>query len=275
MTSAAELVGDYDAVLVDAYGVLNDSAHALPGAAEFLALLRERAVDHYVVTNDASRLPATIAARLAGLGLGTLAAEQIITSGALLAPYFADNNLAGARCMVLGPADSEAYVRSAGGQVVAIATDTVCDAVVVCDEAGYPFLHTVEHVLSALFRMIDRGDDVALVMPNPDLIYPKPGGAFGFTSGGAALLLEAGLARRYPKRKLRFARLGKPFPHIFVEATRRAGSDRLLMIGDQLETDIAGARAAGIDAVLLRTGVTNWEEADESIAPTYVIDRLL
>lgn len=275
MTSAAALVGDYDAVLIDAYGVLNDSAHALPGAAELLAQLRERDIDHYVVTNDASRLPATIAARLAGLGLGALQPEQIITSGSLLAPYFEQHGLAGARCVVLGPADSEAYVRAAGGEVVAVSDDVVCDAVVVCDEAGYPFLATVEDVLSALFRMLDRGDEVALVMPNPDLIYPKPGGAFGFTSGGAALLIEAGLDRRYPKRKLRFDRLGKPFPHIFEQAKRRAGSDRLLMIGDQLETDIAGARAAGVDAALLRTGVTNWDEADASIAPTYVIDRLI
>jgi len=275
VSSAAELIANYEGILLDAYGVLVDSQNPLPGAAELLSTLRAEGVAHYVVTNDASRLPETIAARLSAMGLGEVAADRIITSGSLLAPYFADHALTGARCVVLGPKDSETYVRDAGGEIVPIDAQAECDVVVVCDEAGYEFLPSVDATLSALFRRFDRGDDVRLVMPNPDLIYPKPAGAFGFTSGGAALLLEAGLDRRYPKRTLRFDRLGKPFPHIFNDAKRRAGSDNLLMIGDQLETDIAGALAANIDAALLCTGVTNWDEADVSIKPTHVIDRLV
>jgi ribonucleotide monophosphatase NagD (HAD superfamily) len=48
------------------------------------------------------------------------------------------------------------------------------------------------------------------------------------------------------------------------------------MIGDQLETDVAGARAAGIDAALLVTGVTRWqdESTSSSAAPTYLLDSL-
>ncbi len=275
MTSALELIDAYDGVLLDAYGVLVNSAEALPGARELLDTLRQRQVPHFVVTNDASRLPATIAERLAGLGLGAVDPDHIITSGSLLAPYFSDHQLAGARCFVLGPQDAKTYVREAGGVVVDIACDADCDVVAVCDEAGYEFLATVEDTLSALFRQLDAGAQVRLVMPNPDLIYPKPGGAFGFTSGGAVLLLEAGLDRRYPTRKLRFDRLGKPFPHMFEDAKRRAGSDNLLMVGDQLETDIAGARAANLDAALLNTGVTKWDEAGAGERPTHVIDRLV
>ena len=109
-----------------------------------------------------------------------------------------------------------------------------------------------------------------MILPNPDLIYPAGAGAYGFTSGAVALLLEAALARRYPERAPRFTRLGKPHAPLFDEARRRLGGDRLLMIGDQLETDIAGALAAGIDAALVVTGVTRWRRA--LVVPTYLLE---
>lgn len=270
-----DLADRYDAVLLDAYGVLVDARGALPGAADAVAELLGAGVELYVATNDASRLPETVAGRLGRLGI-EIAADRILTSGALLGPYFADRGLAGARCIVLGPGDSRHYVEQAGGRVIETAADADCDAVVVCDEAGFDFLPAVEATLTALFRQLDGGRRPALVQPNPDLIYPKEAGSFGFTSGAVALLLEAGLARRYPDRGLRFDRLGKPHPPFFARAIERAGSRNLLMVGDQMETDIAGARRAGIDAALLTTGVTRLEDAarDPAIAPTYLLDRL-
>lgn len=275
------LLERYEVALVDAYGVLVNASGAMPGAAEILAALRRHRRPFFIVTNDSSRLPATHEARFARFGLD-IAADQIITSGTLLAPYFAAHGLRDARCAVLGPDDARVYVADAGGVVVAPAVDAECDAVVVCDEDGYPFLDTVDDTLSMLYRHYDRGRDVALILPNPDIVYPKAAGAFGYTSGGVALLLEAGLARRYPGRGLAFTRLGKPHRPIFDEARRRAGTDSLIMIGDQLETDIAGALAAGIDAALVDTGIARWPDdasdaADDaagaapSVRPTYIL----
>jgi len=267
---AAQLIARYDVILLDAYGVLVTGSGPLPAARGLLDTIAEQGREMFVVTNDASRLPETIADRLRGFDL-PVRADQVITSGSLLAGYFAAHDLRGGRAMVLGPADSVSYVRAAGGQVVPVTADGACDVLVVCDESGYPFLPTVDDALSMLYRHFDRGDEVALVLPNPDLIYPKRDGAYGYTSGGAALLLEAGLARRYPARDVRFERLGKPHRPMFDEARRRAGSGRMLMIGDQLETDIAGALGAGIDAALVTTGVSKGDEADASITPTYLL----
>jgi len=87
-----------------------------------------------------------------------------------------------------------------------------------------------------------------------------------------ALLIEAVLARRFPAARLSFDRLGKPEPHLFLEAARRLGvaPRRLVMIGDQLETDVAGAAAAGIDAALYE-GVSRWHPASATIAPTHLL----
>jgi HAD superfamily hydrolase (TIGR01450 family) len=273
--AATALVERYEVVLLDAYGVLVDGSGALPDAADFVTTLRVRDHRFLVVTNDASRLPATVAGRMNTWGI-PVDPDQVLTSGRLLAPYFAANELAGARCLVLGTADSCTYVEEAGGEVVAADADTDYDAVVICDDAGYPFLETIEIALTVLYRSLGRGDDVALVLPNPDLVYPKRAGAFGFTAGSVALLLEAALERRFPGRDLRFARLGKPHLPIFEEARRRAGTPSVVMIGDQIETDIAGARAAGIDAALLTGGVSRWEDgvvADEH-APTWLLNDL-
>jgi HAD superfamily hydrolase (TIGR01459 family) len=272
----AELYDRYDGFLLDAYGVLVDAQGPLPGARELCAELERRGLPFLVVTNDATRLPETVAARLSGFGL-LVAQERVLTSGQLIAPYFAERRLAGARCVVLGPDDSRRYVEAAGGVVCRIASDGNYDALVVCSDRGYPFLEGLNATLSALYRAIDTGREIHRVVPNPDLVFPAGPGTWGFTAGAIALLFEAALDRRYPDRALRFDRLGKPHSPLFDEAVRRLGSQRLLMIGDQLETDIAGARARGLDAALLETGLSRWRggaAADPATAPTFLLDRL-
>lgn len=266
-----DLVASYDAVLLDAYGVLNDHQGALPGAAALIAALDRGGPGYFVVTNDASRLPTTLAARFASMGL-PIAAERIITSGSILERWYAEHGLHGARTIVLGPPDSARYVERAGGVVVANGREAEVDVVVVADDAGFEFLPGVEAALSAVVRLCERGAPPRLVLPNPDLIYPA-GVGFGFTAGAAALLIEAGLERRLGAGAPRFERLGKPAAYLFDEAVRRAGSRRLLMIGDQLETDVAGALGAGLDAALLETGVGRWRPG-AAVTPTYVVDAL-
>lgn len=246
----AQLLERYEGFLFDAYGVLVGDDAALPGAAETLARINAAGKPWFVLTNSASRLPETAARRYAGFGL-VLPPERILTSGLLIEGFFREHGLRGARCRVLGTEDSRAYVARAGGEVVA----GDFDVLVVCDEKGFPFLETLDDVLTHLFARLDRGGPVTLVLPNPDLIYPT-GQGFGVTAGSIALMIEAALTLRYGPDAPRFLPLGKPQPGLFEEAARRAGTRRLVMLGDQLETDIAGAAAFGIDSVWVGTGVS-------------------
>jgi glycerol-1-phosphatase len=280
--TTAELLDRYDGVLLDVYGVLLDARGPLPGAAELVAELARRAMPHAIVTNDASRSAATYAARFAAHGIA-IDADRFVTSGSLLPGYFRAHGLAGARTAVLGPADSAAYVRDGGGIPVALSRGMDIDALAVCDDAGFDFLEGCELALSAATRAVEAGRKLALILPNPDLVYPKGGGELGFTAGSIALLIEAALARRFPGHGLAFAHLGKPAPHLFVEAARRLGvaADRLVMIGDQLETDIAGAQAAGVAACPYTSasagaGVSSWEHARATtkVAPAWLLDKL-
>lgn len=271
------IIREYDLILLDAYGVLVDGAGRLPGAGRFIRGLNRIGKAYFILTNDASRLPETTAHRFTGFGLD-IPVDRIITSGSLLAGYFRRHGLTGKRCVVLGPDDSAAYVRRAGGRIVSPEDDF--DAIVICDESGFPFLDTMDAVLSGLFRHIDRGDAVRLVTPNPDLIFPKGKEKFGFTSGSLALMIEASLALRYPNRRdLTFDRLGKPYAPIFEEADRQHPAAKAVMIGDQLETDIRGANTVGIASVLIGTGVSgiadNFATLPEALRPSFILPSLI
>ncbi len=267
-----ELIDGYSALLFDAYGVLSYSVGALPGAVDLIDRLNRIGKPYYVLTNDASALPQTRAARYRRVGLNVDAA-RIITSGNLLDGYFAERQLGGARCVVLGTEDSAEYVRQAGGVVVA--PSMPFDALVVGDQAGFPFVETMDAVLSALFAKIDAGDTPRLVLPNPDLVYPNDVG-FGMASGSVALIIEAALRQRYPHGDgMTFEQLGKPHPAIFAEALRRSGTRDMVMLGDTLETDIRGANAFGIHSALVAGGVTPADSlACAEDSPTYLLRTL-
>jgi 4-nitrophenyl phosphatase len=274
-TRFSELIDRYDGFLFDAYGVLVHGTGVCDGAAAALAAVRDAGKPLRVVTNDASRLPATAAARFARVDLA-IDADEIVTSGQLLAGHVEAAGLAGARALVLGTADARAYAIAAGldATVPEELGDGDLDVIITADDAGFALLDGINRALSAGVRALDQGRRLALVCPNPDLVYPRGGGALGFTAGALALMIEAGLRRLHADAP-RFAYLGKPAPALFELA--RAGLDgaRLLMIGDQLETDIAGARAAGIDAALV-TGVSRWRDGavPAALAPHWLLDGL-
>jgi HAD superfamily hydrolase (TIGR01450 family) len=268
----ADLVERYTALLFDAYGVLIAHDGALPGAPAVIDDLNARGKPYLILTNDASRTAETSSRRYRSMGLD-IEPGRILSSGLLIGPYFQARGLRGARTVVLGPAESMAMVAEAGGRVVVLDDVVDADVLIVCDEAGFPFLPWLDRALSFLYRRFDRGAPVHLVVANPDLVYPASPGRYGFTAGALALLLEKALQTRYPDRGLVFEGLGKPHPRMFEEAARRLGTRDLLMIGDQLGTDIAGAVRFGIDAALVAGGLVRDLENVEH-PPTYLLEPL-
>lgn len=267
------LISRYDALLLDAYGVLVHKDGPLPGAVEFIAELRRVGKPYFMVSNTAARLPDLASERYGAFGLD-FAPEQILTAGLLIAPYFAAHGLVGKRCAVLGPEESFRYVELAGAKAVEAFEDF--DALLIGDQVGFPFLDGVDAALTRIIAKLDRGGEVPLILPNPDLIFPKADG-FGITSGSVALIIETALRQRYPNRpNIGFVPLGKPRPGLFELAIRRAGTRNVVMIGDQIETDIRGANGVGIDSALVTGGVSGMAFAagDSGPRPTYLLESL-
>ena len=104
-TSVRDLLDHYDTFFLDAYGVLVTGRGALQGAAPFIELLRSQQKSFSIVTNDASRLPSTCAARYQELGI-QIDAHEVLTSGSMITEVFKEQALAGAKTMVLGTDDT-------------------------------------------------------------------------------------------------------------------------------------------------------------------------
>jgi len=272
------LVTRYEGVLIDAFGVLLSTEAALPGAAEFIERLNDADVPYAIVTNDASKLASTSAQRYRDKGL-PIEADRVITSGSLIARWFREQGLGhtGLRCLVLGPDDSRTYVERAGGHLIEPdEAEGTLECLVVADDWGYPLLETIDAAISMTFRTVERGQTPHLLLPNPDLIYPKGDDRFGITAGSVAGVIERALQLRYPDQGLSFTRLGKPHAPIFEAAFELLGTRDVVLFGDQLQTDIRGAHDIGIDSVLVGSGVT---PADESLvlpsfSPTFWVPAL-
>ena len=277
--SLCDLIGDYEAFLLDAFGVLVTHAGAVPGASEGVAAIKAAGQRVFVVTNDASRHPERAAAWYRELGI-EIEAHEVISSGTLLGGWISARGLVDKRVLVLGTQDSLQMLREAGAHPVSPVATTPgqsadwkdFDAVALCDEAGYPLIEASEAVLNAIRAWHEQGRQLPVALANPDVIYPLGGDKMGLAIGAVASMLGAALEITDGLKLTDWCEpLGKPYPPIFLEAERRAGSKKLLMVGDQLRTDIAGANNFGIDSALMTTsGVHRGELEADGPQPTFL-----
>ena len=274
------LIDRHEAVLFDAYGVLVHAGGVMPGAAEAVRTLRRRDQPFLVVTNDASRSPERSAQRYRRLGL-EIDLDQVLTCGMLIGPALERHGIAKGRVVVIGTADSAQYAHAVGAQVVAPTVAEPADAVVIADEGGALALGLLDDVLSMILAACRAGRPPVLLLANPDLIYPAGNGAFGFTAGSLAGMIERALELVLGSDAPRFELLGKPSRWHFAAALDRIGTRNAVMLGDTLHTDIAGAHGAGIASGLLLTGVTTAAQLAAAQAaghaphiPTYLLQAL-
>jgi ribonucleotide monophosphatase NagD (HAD superfamily) len=88
-------------------------------------------------------------------------------------------------------------------------------------------------------------------------------------------MLESVIHERYPMTATGFTRLGKPFPPLFETARARLNGRRLLMVGDQLGTDILGASRCGLDSLLVGTGLApHGDPSTWPARPTWTLPSL-
>jgi HAD superfamily hydrolase (TIGR01450 family) len=247
----------YDAFLFDLDGVLFREAEPIPGAAEVLAELRAAGRGLAFVTNNSSRPPAEVGAHLRALGIAADPTE-VVTSAQATGELLAEQGVGTA--YVLGEAGLRVALAEAGVGIVDGEPERV-DAVVV----GLDRAVTYERLRIA-GELVQRG--ARLVASNADASFPAPGGVTWPGAGAIVAAIETATG-------VRAEVVGKPHAPLFRMALGRAGGVRPLVVGDRLDTDVAGAAALGWDAALVLTGVTTAEEAARADPPaTYVLEDL-
>jgi HAD superfamily hydrolase (TIGR01457 family) len=252
----ANLAARYDAFLFDLDGVLYRGHESIPGAAEAVERLRGLGKRVAFVTNNSSRTPEVVAEALNAVGVQAHTAE-VETSALATADLLVARGVTDA--FVIGEEGVREALRGVGIAIVA-ADAVISEAVVVGwdRQADYAKLRTA-------CLLVERG--AWLVATNADASYPAPDGRW---PGAGALL-----AAIETTTEIRAEVVGKPHPPILRSALDRAGGGRPLMIGDRIETDIAGAAGLGWDSLLVLTGITRREDLVGSpIEPTFVGDDL-
>jgi HAD superfamily hydrolase (TIGR01459 family) len=245
ITSLQEVIADYDALVVDIWGVLHNGVRAFPGAPSALRAARA-AGRHVLLLSNAPRPAEVIIPQLANLGIERDCYGAIVTSGDLTRRLIAAD-LSRPILHIGPPRDLPLFE----GLALTFVDDAEA-AVIVCTGLFDDTVETPEHYRERLKPLVARG--VPMICANPDLTVER---------GGTVIYCAGALGQLYAALGGAVTWAGKPHAPVydlaFAEIVRLAGRDvarpRILAIGDGLKTDIAGAAAVGIPALYVASAI--------------------
>jgi NagD protein len=223
--------------LVDMDGVLVDEGHPIPGAEEFIRRLASSGKRFLVLTNNSIFTPRDLHARLARAALH-VPADSIWTS-ALATAQFLETQRPYGTAFVIG----EAGLTTALHEIGYVLTDLDPDYVVLGETRTYSF-----EAITRAIRLINGG--ARFIATNPDPTGPSSEGALPATGSVAALITKATGVKPYF--------VGKPNPLMMRSAlnTVEGHSETTAMVGDRMDTDIIAGMEAGLETILVLSGVT-------------------
>lgn len=239
LATSAVLVGDHDLVMLDLDGVVYRGADAVPGAAEALRGVADRGVALAYLTNNASRPAGVVAQHLRDLEMPLSDDAEVVTSAQAVATLMAERLGHGARVLVVGGAGLREALEAHDLVPVSDLDDDPVAVVQGFDPGiGWQQLAEASYAVAA---------GLPWFASNTDLTVPT---ARGIAPGNGSLVRAVSIATgRDP------VVAGKPERPLFDETLGRTRAARPLMVGDRLDTDISGARAAGIASLWVATGV--------------------
>lgn len=243
VTTLAQL---HDCLLLDLDGTVFRGHEATDGAVDALAAVTARKL---YVTNNASRSPAEVADHLDALGFSAHA-DDVVTSAQSAAHLLALQLPAGAKVLVIGTDALAAEVAGVGLEPVRQFTDGPVAVV----QGHSPQTGWAELAEAAL--TIRAGG--LWVAANSDKTLPSERGLLPGNGSMVAALQTA--TEQVPQVA------GKPQPTLMNDALARGRYEAPLVVGDRLDTDIAGANAAGLPSLMVLTGVSSAADMVHAIA---------
>jgi 5'-nucleotidase len=241
---------------MDMDGVLVHEEAAIPGADEFLSALREREIPFLVLTNNSIYTRRDLAARLRASGLD-VPEESIWTSANATARFLEDQRPHGS-AFVIGEAGLTTALHQNGYTL----TERDPDYVILGETRTYSF----ERITHAI-RLIGRG--ARFIATNPDPTGPSLQGPLPATGSVAALISRATGVEPYY--------VGKPNPLMMRSALNAidAHSETTAMIGDRMDTDVVAGLEAGLETVLVLSGVATREAAERfPFRPSRIVESV-
>jgi NagD protein len=241
---------------MDMDGVLVREEQVIPGAERLLERLRETGTPFLLLTNNSIYTRRDLAARLRRRGLEV--PEEAIWTSALATARFLEDQRPGGSAFVIGEAGLTTALHAAGYTL----TEHSPDYVVLGETRSYSF----ERIARGI-QLIAGG--ARFIATNPDPTGPSPDGLLPATGSVAALISRAtGIAPYF---------VGKPNPLMMRSALNAidAHSETTVMIGDRMDTDVVAGLEAGLETVLVLTGVTSPGEVERwPYRPSRIVDSV-
>ncbi len=251
----SEIAGGYDGFILDLWGVIHDGVTPYPGAAACLAAL-QAAGKRVVLLSNAPRRAHVAQEAMRGMGLADDLYTDIMTSGEATHRMLRDRDDAwfaglGNQVFHLGPERDRNVIERLE---LARVDDPAAASFVL--NTGPDDLHSNTELVDhepALQACLAAG--LPMICANPD---------FEVIRGGARVICAGLLTARYEALGGTARWIGKPDPAIYGPVMDMLGLDRgrVLAVGDALRTDIAGAKAAGIDSCWVLGGIHAAELGD-------------
>ncbi len=223
--------------LMDVDGVLVREQHPVTGAGAFLKRLRELERPFLLLTNNSMYTRRDLTARLSASGIDV--PEHAVWTSALATAQFLHDQRPGGSAFVIGEAGLSTALHEAGYTM----TDRDPDYVVLGETRSYSF----ERITRAI-RLI--GEGARFICTNPDHTGPSSEGPLPATGAVAALISRASGVEPYY--------IGKPNPLMMRSALNAidAHSESTAMVGDRMDTDIVAGIEAGLETILVLSGLT-------------------
>jgi HAD superfamily hydrolase (TIGR01459 family) len=245
------IIDKYDAVILDVWGVLHDGAKPFPGVIDTLEQLQKHSKRSLVLSN-APRRAEPVSKRIAEVGIARALYDHIHTSGEETWQHLKRRDdpfhaTLGRVCYHIAPSRESDVLDGLDIERV----DDIETAQFIHNTGPWGWDEDVARYEDMLQAALRRG--LPMVCANPDLVVHHL---------GRRAICAGAIAQRYEAIGGRVRWHGKPFPGVYANALRQLGiadPKRILAIGDSLRTDIAGANAAGIDAIVVAGGI-HYEE---------------
>jgi 4-nitrophenyl phosphatase len=249
---------DLRGFLIDLDGVVYAGDQVIPGAPQFFELLRERGTPFLLITNNSSRRADQFAEKLTDMDI-LVRPEEILTSAQATAEFLAAQAAPGSSAFVIGEEGLRSCLEQAGFRLV---DEPNADCVVVGLDRALNYAK-----LTTAIRAVARG--ARFIGSNPDVSLPVEDGLIP----GAGAIQAAITAATGVKPLI----IGKPESPMVEIGLRLLGLGpaETAMIGDRLDTDIAGGQRVGMVTILVLTGISSAAEAAaQPTPPDYVLTDL-
>jgi 4-nitrophenyl phosphatase len=244
-------------LLVDLDGVVYHGDTVLPGAPPFFRFLREYRIPFLLTTNNSTLGPHQYVEKLARMDI-EVAEHEVLASADATASYLRQQAPEGTRVYVIGEEGLKSSIEAAGH----ILAEADVSFVVVGLDRDLTYKKLTQAV-----RLVRAG--AKFVGPNPDTTLPMDDGVIpGAGSFQAAITAATGV---------RPLIIGKPEPTMLLIGCERIGTTpaQTAIIGDRLDTDIVGGSRAGLQTIMVLTGVSTLADVDRAaVKPDHIFDDL-